>query len=289
MRRIIEVDQGSAEWHELRRGKFTATDAWNLLNNPRAAKVSYLERLLDKVSFAGNEATRYGQEAEELAADDYALKHGVTLHRAGFVVNDDFPLLGCSPDRLAHMYGGEGVLEIKCPYSKALPEEPDPKHLMQVIFQLGVCDLRFGHLLYWSPEGAVLFPVHSNPVLFQEMSEVAEQLMAEISAAGGPEQALQEARRSSRSGPEWVAAAQVYLEAKRAADAAQEALDEARKELLYLSDAQNCEGAGVRVTWGSRKGTVAWPKVLKKYGVPAEAAEEFRSPPTPYAKVEVAP
>jgi hypothetical protein len=76
------------------------------------ACVLIAERILQrKIEFYNSPAMERGLIVEAEAADWYEFDQDVTVHRVGFITDDDHTV-GCSPDRLI---GDEGLLEIKAP------------------------------------------------------------------------------------------------------------------------------------------------------------------------------
>ena len=64
-----------------------------------------------------------------------------------------------------------------------------------------------------------------------------------------------------RDDDEWIAAAAAYVEAKRAADAAAKALDEAKAQLVGLASHTSESGGGVSVTRYWKSGTIDYKKI----------------------------
>jgi len=117
---LLDLKQGSPEWHRARLGIPTASQFARILTptgKPSSAAERYLheliaERLLGEqvVDYESDEMHR-GTELESQAVAWYELQRDVDAQRAGFCLTDD-RLCGCSPDRLI---GEDGGLEIKCP------------------------------------------------------------------------------------------------------------------------------------------------------------------------------
>ena len=275
---IVNVEQGSQAWHDLRSGRVTASRIGLLLRSPEAFAKEWLREQRGE-GFKGNDATRYGHDAEPLAADWYAQEYGVQPRLIGFAIDEEEPRLGCSPDRLINSMGGEAVLEIKCPYSKDLPVEPDPDHVAQVQCQLGILGLKVGVLLYWTPDDAAVFKVPADPAAFARMREAVRDFFTRLPA-------FEEAQRASRSDSAWAEAAAVWAEAKYALSDAQAAEEAARSALLALADKEDANGCGVEVRWIQRPGTVAWAKLAKELKLQKETVEAFRGEPIRYAKVD---
>ena len=111
------IEQGTPEWFEIRRGKFTASVFSNLFMNETTAgyqntiyQVVY-ERLTNEIpeSFS-NDWMERGKELEPEARERYELETFNKVHEVGFIEHSEF--IGCSPDGLI---SEDGLVEIKCP------------------------------------------------------------------------------------------------------------------------------------------------------------------------------
>lgn len=129
--KISMCEQGSQDWHKLRRGVPTASRFDSILT-PVQGKISaqandYIAELLgDRFSdLYPNNAEHYtsramdqGREKEHEARRWYELETGRRVQQVGFCTTDD-GRCGCSPDGL--VYEGQqcvGGLELKCPLAK---------------------------------------------------------------------------------------------------------------------------------------------------------------------------
>ncbi len=167
---IHNVEQGSPEWFELRKLKFTASKATAVINGVTidkktdeekigaGLKTLVYEMLSDKYSgwtneaWEGNDNTENGNEMEELARGIYELETGNTVEIVGFCELDKYT--GCSPDGLV---GTEGLWENKWKknqnYFRRLMEKgkPDSDHDNQVQFQMYVTGRKWCDLTYYNP------------------------------------------------------------------------------------------------------------------------------------------
>lgn len=109
-----EIDQGSDEWRELRRGVPTASEFSAILAKGEGkTRKAYMLRLASEI-LTGEVADTYesadmirGREQEPEARDLYAFMEGHAPRRVAFIANHG---AGCSPDSLI---GDDGALEIK--------------------------------------------------------------------------------------------------------------------------------------------------------------------------------
>lgn len=153
-----EIEQGSAQWFEVRKGIPTASSFYKVMAKagPRGGtshkeyvqRAQYMRILAGEIitgepaepEWHGNQHTERGKEREDEARAKYAFLHDVDPVRVGFVRNGN---CGCSPDSFV----GTGGLEIKdaLPHRQierlqdgTLPSE----HRWQVIGSLLVCEDR---------------------------------------------------------------------------------------------------------------------------------------------------
>lgn len=120
---FYDVEQGSDEWHDLRRGMVTASTIGALIT-PKTVKVSTAQTGLSRLTeIAAERITdmseepitskdiRRGHFYEPYARDEYAKHYKVDVAEVGFMVRDVAGLkIGYSPDGLI---GDAGLIEIK--------------------------------------------------------------------------------------------------------------------------------------------------------------------------------
>jgi hypothetical protein len=166
---IVDVGQGTQEWHDARCGMPTASEFQKVLS-PRAGKEgigrkTYLRKLAGEI-IAGepyidpytNPAFERGKAMEAEARKYYALVTGERPTKVGFVrfkhPTSDVFAAGCSPDSLI---GDDGMLEIKTAAPHILIEYLEkpagyfpPEHVAQVQGGLLVTGRKWADLIiYW--------------------------------------------------------------------------------------------------------------------------------------------
>ncbi len=163
------IEQGSDDWHALRRGIITASAISRLLTstgkpaNNDTSRAQLLQLLAERItgeseaSFYNDDMAR-GHLLEPLARDIYA-EHRAPVQECGFVTADfDGTVIGYSPDGLV---GEDGLVEIKSPRQKnhlrsllscEVPSEYDP----QVQTGLAVTGRRWCDYISYAP-GLPLF------------------------------------------------------------------------------------------------------------------------------------
>lgn len=128
----IVVQQGSPEWLEHRRGKFTMSNLSKLMESTPAARNKLIDCLAMEVKSANfdNAAMAWGRNHEAQARSIYNLS---ALHQArecGFFCHLEWPI-GGSPDGVIEISEGTiiGGIEIKCPFN----QDQHLKHLDGII------------------------------------------------------------------------------------------------------------------------------------------------------------
>lgn len=102
-----DVEQGTPEWHALRDGMYTGSNAHKLLGVFGAT--SYAQALAEESG--GSFYTERGHVLETQAIELYGRRHGLKVHTTGLVKNSLFTQCIYSPDGLDDI--GAFVLEIK--------------------------------------------------------------------------------------------------------------------------------------------------------------------------------
>lgn len=140
---IHDVKQGTPEWHELRKGRWTGSRAIKLLQG---------KPLPDDSAIVANKYMRRGTLLEPIAIREYEHNYETDVLRPGFVTNSDYPNAGYSPDGIT----GDVLLEVKCANGvrhEALVNGDIPiEYLAQVHFGMVICELKTAKLLAFNPE-----------------------------------------------------------------------------------------------------------------------------------------
>lgn len=121
--RVIQCEQGSAEWLQLRCGKITASRICDVMamlkrGGEGAERRNYRVDLVAE-RLSGRTEDHYvspemawGTEYETRARTEYEMDAGEMVETVGFILHPTIDYAGASPDGLI---GSDGGLEIKCP------------------------------------------------------------------------------------------------------------------------------------------------------------------------------
>ncbi len=142
------MEQRSDEWFEVKKGKFSASDATAIQANGKGLeslvykKVSELLSSVKAEEYTNPDLER-GVENEDLARTSYEISTGNKIKQVGFVEMDEHT--GCSPDGLI---GDDGLVEIKCQrgykyIELAHTKKIDKKYLDQMQMQMMVTDRKW--------------------------------------------------------------------------------------------------------------------------------------------------
>lgn len=146
--RILNLEQGSQEWHDARAGVITGTSLKQAMG--RTSKDFMYELIAENIAPTPesyvSEAMERGSDTESEAIGAYEAHTGVLTEEVGFCLHSEYDWLGLSPDRLIKEKGKyvKGV-EVKCPATKTqvkyLVEKGIPsEYRFQVLQYFLVCE-----------------------------------------------------------------------------------------------------------------------------------------------------
>lgn len=123
---VFDVEQGTPEWFQARKGVLTASCAQEIGNNGKGLETYVLEKIAEQFSSAvpvmfENDDTKRGKDLEAQARIIYELEKDVSVKTIGFIKIKG-RRIGCSPDGLIKE---EGMCEIKA--------HNDKNHLLLIL------------------------------------------------------------------------------------------------------------------------------------------------------------
>lgn len=185
---MIEVVQGTPEWHAARLGKVTASRVADVIARTKtgygAMRANYMAELIcERLTGAAaerftNAAMAWGTEREPEARELYEFQHDAEVTLVGFVAHPSIAMTGASPDGLV---GADGMVEIKCPntatHLETLEGQAVPaKYVTQMLWQMACTGRAWCDFVSFDPR----LPAHMR--LFVKRVHRDDERLAEIEA-----------------------------------------------------------------------------------------------------------
>lgn len=202
MKKYNDIEQGSPEWHHLRKGKITGTTLKSIMGTPKARQDAIYEIVAERLT-VGVEDGDYespmdrGTRLEPDALSTFELETGLSIERTGFVEHDDNSLIGYSPDALILDREDEDV-EVKCPGGKNyvkmwLTNQVPEEYLWQVVQAFIVNPkLQKRYFVGYNPDISI-HPIHIIEVTREEIVDHIENAkVAQIKFLGEVENILKD-------------------------------------------------------------------------------------------------
>jgi putative phage-type endonuclease len=268
MSTVLKLVQGSPEWLDYRKTMRNASETPAVLGlSPWVTPYTLWLVKTGRSTQATNEAMVHGTKLEPEARAAYE-------ERTGHIMN---PLVLSDGAYSASLDGitlaGDLIVEIKCPFRgqqsplwKQATEGKVPDHYAaQVQHQLMVSGATTAHLWVYAGGEGLLVTIQRDADLMERIRERWEEFETYLDTDSPPP--LTEADSVLRADAEWARAAQAYLQAKQAADAADEMLEAARRALVGLLRHPRESGEGVNVVKLWKVGAIDYKKVPELQGV----------------------
>ncbi len=255
--------QGSPEWHALRKNKIGASDSSIILGiNPwKTARQLWEEKLDITPQPPMNQAMLRGHELEPIAREFFITTTG----------KEALPAVLCHPElnwMMASLDGinheEEFVLEIKCGGQKLHDQAkigviPD-YYMCQIQHQLCVTGFsKAMYLSYFEGEG-IIIPVDRNDQFIEDtlvpsLKEFWDCLSNLV------EPALQDGDYVKMDSYAWNVAANNYKDISAQIKQLTEYQETLKNDIINLSYDRNCLGSGIRITKTKRKGVVDYGSI----------------------------
>ncbi len=145
---MLDIVQGSDEWHEIRLGKVTASRIPDVIAKTKsgwgAARANYMAELIaerltgNRTNGFTNTAMQWGTETEPQARNAYAFYTDAPVIEVAFIDHPIIKMCGASPDGLV---GDDGMVEFKCPNTAThintlMSKKVPPKYIPQMQWQM---------------------------------------------------------------------------------------------------------------------------------------------------------
>jgi putative phage-type endonuclease len=278
----VRLTQGSPEWLEYRHTMRNASETAAVLGeSPWMTPYQLWLIKTGRTTTKTTAAMQHGTNLEPAARAAYEAKTGNIMQPV--VLQDG--LYSASLDGMD--LDGSLILEVKCPYkgqaselwNDALQGKVPAHYLLQIQHQLMVSGAESAH--YWVYDGSagVLQTVYRDGDAFARIRAGWDAFQVYLDSDTPPH--ITDADTVVREDAEWLAAAEAFAAAKKAADLADQELAKVREALVALARHPKECGAGVSVTRYWKVGTVDYKRVPALKGVDlglyrGKAREEVR-------------
>jgi putative phage-type endonuclease len=266
--KIVQLTQGSPEWLEYRKTMRNASETAAVLGvSPWLTPYQLWLRKTGRKTQEVSVAMQHGTDLEPAARAAYEAQTGNVMQP--LVVQDG--LYSASLDGLT--LAVDLILEVKCPFrgqDSALWKEvkagwvPD-HYAAQIQHQMMVSGASLAHLWVFDGTQGLLRPVERIEEAAQRIQQCWEVFQGYLDSDTPPP--LMDGDTALREDTAWSSAAQAFVAAKQASDAADTALAQARDALVGLAGHPREQGAGVTVTRYWKAGSVDYKKVPALAGV----------------------
>lgn len=191
--KFIELEQGSPEWLEWRKGGIGSSDIATIMgSNPYATPYALWEEKCGVAkNFEGNQFTEFGNKWEPVAVEKAAFD--LYCDFKPVCVEDEISIFKASLD--GYDKKQKIVLEIKCPATpvtleKAKDADTHEKWIMQLQWSMGIVGAERGYLGIWdaAEEKVILFEHFPDRDLFLIMQSRAQEFWEHVKCFTPPDQ-----------------------------------------------------------------------------------------------------
>jgi putative phage-type endonuclease len=271
MSTIVNLVQGSAEWHEHRRTHRNASETPVVLGvSPWATPYQLWQQKLGLAKPEINTAMLRGTELEPAARAAYERLTGLVMKPLVLIDGEDSASLD------GFTLAGDRVVEIKCPLKgresslwKAIEGRTLPEHYRwQVQHQLMVTKADVADVFIFDGSEGVIFPVAPDPDAWPRIHAGWDDFACYVAEAQAPPLTDRDTR--IRDDPEWLEAAARYVGLRTAYDELSAQVDTAKSQLTALATHAREQGGGVSVTRAWKRGAIDYKRVPELAGVDLE-------------------
>lgn len=266
--KLIDIEQGSAEWLALRKNKIGASDASSILGI--GFKTPY-QLWLEKMGLSEteqNQAMRRGIDLEPIARQTFIEAMDCIGLKIIPVValHDSISFMMASFDGLSE--DGKIAVEIKCPgkedHEKAMDGVIPEKYVPQLQHQMEVAGVQSMFYFSYSERSHKIIEINKDNRYIKDMIEKEKSFWNCMQNLEAPE--LIDRDYIKREDEEWIKLAQEWIELSKL----EERKEEIRKKILDISGKSNTMGGGIRLSKIPRKGNVDYKSIPELQNIDLE-------------------
>ena len=141
---IKQPEQKTDAWYKFRHNRFTASNAWKVLDTDSNVNQIIFEKCAPLKIFgsgSSNTAFHHGHKYEPLSTLWYEKKYNTKIEEVGCIAHQEHSFIGASPDGINVDYNSDRygrLLEIKNPVSRKLSGIPKKEYWVQMQLQMEV-------------------------------------------------------------------------------------------------------------------------------------------------------
>ncbi|MEN8236152.1 MAG: lambda-exonuclease family protein [Pseudomonadota bacterium] len=263
--KLINLEQGSTQWLNMRQEKITATDAAVIMGiSPFCSPYKLWKRKLGLESPQYvTEAMKRGMRLEDEARKSFEQYTDIQMEPA-VIESDDNPWMMASLDGIDTTKKHQ--LEIKCPNPKthemAKNKQLPKYYFAQIQHQLAVTGNDWSYYFSYDGKEGALVEVERDDAFITEMLEKESEFYRMLKEFDPPAQSHLVIETD-----EMKKAASDYMEANTLKKKATELEKKARQKLLEISDGRSIQGFGVRLSHYFEKGRVDYNAIPELQGL----------------------
>jgi len=274
----IKVEQGTADWLNLRKNKIGGSDAACILGiGFKSPEQLWKEKLGLSTPFV-NDAMRRGTTLEPKARKAFEKLVGKN-YRPGVFVHDEHHFMMASLDGINEE--GDTILEIKCGnkelHDKAKNGIIPSYYMAQLQHQMYVLGVEKAYYYSYTGEEGHAIVVLRDDKYIADLIPKEKAFWESLQTLTMPERGYIEIES-----PRWKDIADRYVALKKLQNELMEEEKYLRSELAIISNNEPARGFGLTLTKCSKKGNVEYGKIPELKGVDLEA---YRKPSTEYWRV----
>jgi putative phage-type endonuclease len=282
--KILNIEQKTPEWYELRRNSIGASEAPIILGiSPYRSPLSLWEEKLGLIKslVPENEAMRRGNEIEIIARDHYNLEFHDDMHPV-VAQSDEYPFLIASLDGMNSL---QNIMEIK--YNKKSVHEdvrnksifPD-HHYCQMQQQMLVTNQEECTYVSANAENDIVYrKVLRSDKYIDKMIDKLVEFWDKVQRFEQP--SFSDRDLQKRDDTPWRTVASSLLSIRKLLepyDILKKQEEDLRKQLILLSNGRSSCGCGVKLTKVIRNGTVDWEKMCNDMAINPDKLNKWRKP-----------
>jgi len=277
------MKQQTEEWLELRKSKIGASDAPVIMQaSPWKTPLQLWE---EKIGLRTNDfkssSMQRGIDMEDEARNKFQEVTGISME-ANIAFHPTISWMMASLDGMDA--DKKNIVEIKCvnrtDHSQAIAGEVPEKYFPQLQHQLAVCGLEMAYYFSYSPNDFALIKVYRDESFIDKMIKKETEFWECVQDFVPPP--LMERDYKMKDDPQWSQAASRWIFVSQKLKDLEKEEEEARKELISLSENQNVMGSGVKLTRMLRRGNIEYSKIPELKGVNMET---YRKKPIEYWRI----